>query len=83
MLAYLKPMIRMQIEIMLLALFFGALAILAKLTGQQQRAWVERDLCVGDLRTLSDIAFRRIAGPPFGPVEQDLTFTNAACVCGW
>jgi hypothetical protein len=60
----------MQIELILLALFFGALAIVIKLTGQLQRSWVERDLWVGDLRVLSDIAFRRIDGPGFGQVER-------------
>jgi hypothetical protein len=60
----------MQIELMLVALLFGALAIVIKLTSQLQRSWVERDLLVGDLRVLSDIAFRRIAGPGFGQVER-------------
>ena len=40
----------MQIELMLIALFFGALAIVIKLTGRLQRSWVERDLQRGDLR---------------------------------
>jgi hypothetical protein len=31
---------------------------------------VERDLHVGDLRVLSDVAFRRTARPPLGPVER-------------
>jgi hypothetical protein len=60
----------MRIELLLLGSLFGALALVVKFTGQQQRAWVERDLYVGDLRTLSDIAFRRIAGPAFGPVDR-------------
>ena len=61
----------MDIQLLLLGFAFGALAIAAiLLTGRQQRAWVERDLYMGDLRTLSDIAFRRIAGPPFGAVNR-------------
>ena len=60
----------MQIELMLIALFFGALAIVIKLTGRLQRSWVERDLQRGDLRILSDIAFRRIHGPAFDSVER-------------
>jgi hypothetical protein len=70
MLADLNLAIRMHIEFMLLGAVVGSLAIVAKLTGSRQRAWVERDLYVGDLRILSDIAFRRIAGPPFGSVER-------------
>ena len=60
----------MQIELMLIALFFGALAIVIKLTGRLQRSWVERDLQRGDLRILSDIAFRRIKGPAFDSVQR-------------
>lgn len=61
----------MDIQLLLLGFAFGALAIAAiLLTGAQQRAWVELDLYTGDLRTLSDIAFRRIAGPPFGAVNR-------------
>ena len=60
----------MQIELMLVALLFGALAIVIKLTSQLQRSWVERDLLVGDLRVLSDIAFRRIDGPGFDQVQR-------------
>jgi hypothetical protein len=61
----------MQIElIMLVALLFGALAIVIKLTGHLQRSWVERDLWEGDLRVLSNIAFRRIAGPGFDQVQR-------------
>jgi hypothetical protein len=55
--------IRMDIQLLLIGFAFSALAIMAILTGRRQRAWVERDLYMGDLRTLSDIAFRRIAGP--------------------
>ena len=47
----------MHIELLLLGSLFGALALVVKLTGQRQRSWVERDLYVGDLRTLNDIAF--------------------------
>jgi hypothetical protein len=60
----------MQFELILLAFFFGALAIVIKLTGRLQRSWVERDLYVGDLRILKDIAFRRIAAPGFDNVER-------------
>ena len=61
----------MDIQLLLLGFAFGALVIAAiLLTGRQQRAWVERDLYTGDLRTLSDIAFRRVAGPPFGAVNR-------------
>jgi hypothetical protein len=61
----------MQIELMLLAVLFGVLAIvIIKLTGRLQRSWVERDLHEGDLRVLSDIAFRRIHGPAFDPVQR-------------
>jgi hypothetical protein len=63
-------MIHIQIELLLLAVFFGTLAVVIKLTGQLQRSWLERDLYVGDLRILSDIAFRRIHGPGFDPVQR-------------
>ena len=60
----------MQIQFMLFAVFFGALAIVVKLTSQLQRSWVERDLWEGDLRVLSNIAFRRINGPGFDQVQR-------------
>jgi hypothetical protein len=60
----------MLIELMLLGSLFGALAIVIKLTGRLQRSWVERDLCVGDLRALSNIASRRIDGPGLDQVER-------------
>ena len=34
------------------------------------RSWAERDLKVGDLRVLSDVAFRRTLRPYFDPVER-------------
>ena len=34
------------------------------------RSWVERDLHKGDLRVLSEVAFRRTARPHLGPVER-------------
>jgi hypothetical protein len=34
------------------------------------RSWVERDLYVGDLRVLSDVAFRRTARPPSNAVDR-------------
>ena len=70
MLAHPNAAIRMDIQLLLIGFAFSALAIVAILTGRRQRAWVERDLYMGDLRTLSDIAFRRIAGPPFGAVNR-------------
>ena len=60
----------MHIELLLLGSLLGSLAIVIKLTGRLQRSWVERDLRVGDLRALSDIAFRRIDGPAFDQVER-------------
>ena len=45
----------MQIELVLIALLIGGLAVVIKLTGRLQRSWVERDLQRGDLRNLSDI----------------------------
>jgi hypothetical protein len=54
----------MPIEVALLGLAIGALAIAFKLTERRQRAWVERDLKRGDLRTLSNFAFRRKGRPP-------------------
>jgi hypothetical protein len=35
----------------------GVLVIVIKLTARSQRSWLERDLYVGDLRTLGNIAF--------------------------
>ena len=35
----------------------------------RQRSWVERDLCVGDLRALSDIASGRV-DPDFDQVDR-------------
>ena len=60
----------MQIELVLIALLFGGLAIVIKLTGRLQRSWVERDLQRGDLRILSDTAFRRLHGPAFDSVQR-------------
>jgi hypothetical protein len=60
----------MQIELVLIALLIGGLAVVIKLTGRLQRSWVERDLRRGDLRNLSDIAFRRIHGPAFDSVQR-------------
>jgi hypothetical protein len=54
----------MLIELVVLGSAFVALAIVVKLTGQRQRAWVERDLYLGDLRALSGVAFRRNIRPP-------------------
>jgi hypothetical protein len=60
----------MQIEIMLLAFLFGALAIVIKLTGPLQRSWVERNLHVGDLRALTNVAFRRGDPPASTQIER-------------
>ena len=60
----------MHIELLLLGVLSGSLALVIKLTGPLQRSWVERDLRVGDLRALSNIAFRRIDGPAFDQVER-------------
>ena len=49
----------MPIELVLLGFAIGALAIVVKLTSQRQRAWVERDLNMGDLRVLRGVAFRK------------------------
>ena len=54
----------MPIELVLLGFAIGALAIGIRLTSQRQRAWVERDLHMGDLRALSGVAFRRNVRPP-------------------
>jgi hypothetical protein len=54
----------MHIELVILGSAFAALATVVKLTGQRQRAWVERDLYMGDLRALSGVAFRRNIRPP-------------------
>jgi hypothetical protein len=71
MLAYLIRRFAMHIELLLLGLLFGALAIVIKLTGRLQRSWVERDLCVGDLRALSNIASgRSFDGPDLDQVER-------------
>lgn len=55
----------MPIELVLLGFAIGALAIVVKLTGRRQRAWVERDLYMGDLRALSDAAFPQGRPPRF------------------
>ena len=56
---------------LLLVSLFVALAIMIKLTGRGQRSWVERNLCVGDLRALNNIAFgRSFDGPDLGQVER-------------
>ena len=60
----------MHIELMSFGAALGALAFMAKLTARQQRAWLERDLNVGDLRVLSDVAFRRTLRPHFDPVQR-------------
>lgn len=60
----------MNIELVLLGSALAALAIVVKLTDQRQRTWVERDLYMGDLRTLSDVALRRNVRPPSVIVDR-------------
>jgi hypothetical protein len=55
----------MHIELMFFGAALGALAFVAKLTARQQRAWLERDLNVGDLRVLSDVGVPQHSTPPF------------------
>jgi hypothetical protein len=52
-----KCVFAMRIALPLVASLVGVLAIVIKLTARSQRSWLERDLYVGDLRTLSNIAF--------------------------
>lgn len=49
----------MHVELLLVGSILAALAVAAKLTSQRQRAWVERDLNMGDLRVLRGVAFRK------------------------
>jgi hypothetical protein len=53
----------MHVELVFVVAILGALAIVVKVTSRPQRAWVQRDLHVGDLRALSGIAFRRDVRP--------------------
>ena len=48
----------------------AALAIVAKLTAQRQRSWLERDLQRGDLSFLTDFAFFRNRSPPSAVVDR-------------
>jgi hypothetical protein len=48
----------------------AALAIVAKLTAQRQRSWLERDLQRGDLSFLTDFAFFRNRRPPSIVVDR-------------
>jgi hypothetical protein len=48
----------------------AALAIVAKLTAQRQRSWLERDLQPGDLSFLTDFAFLRNRHPPSIVVDR-------------
>jgi len=48
----------------------AALAIVAKLTAQRQRSWLERDLQRGDLSFLTDFAFFRNRHPPSIVVDR-------------
>jgi hypothetical protein len=45
-------------------------SIVAKLTAQRQRSWVERDLQRGDLSFLTDFAFFRNRRPPSAVVDR-------------
>ena len=64
------PPVFLLLSLLLVSLFV-ALAILIQLTGRRQRSWVERDLRVGDLRALSNIASgRSFDGPDLDQVER-------------
>jgi hypothetical protein len=55
----------MRIELMSFGAVVGVLlVIVAKLTAQRQRSWVQRDLQRGDLSFLTDFAFFRHRRPP-------------------
>jgi hypothetical protein len=55
----------MRIELMSFGAVVGVLlVIVAKLTAQRQRSWVQRDLQRGDLSFLTDFAFFRNRRPP-------------------
>jgi hypothetical protein len=60
----------MRIAFILVASLVGALAVVIKLTARLQRSWLERDLYVGDLRALSNIAFRRSDKPASTQIER-------------
>jgi len=55
----------MHIESMVVGSLLGAVAIVLKLTGRLQRSWIERDLHVGDLTALNNIAFRKGDGTAY------------------
>jgi hypothetical protein len=56
---------------LLLVSLFVALAIMIQLTGRRQRSWIERNLRLGDLRALSNIASgRSFDGPDLDQVER-------------
>ncbi len=57
---------------LIVASLVGALAIVLKLTAGLQRAWLERELRVGDLRALSNTAFRRGDRPASTQIERTL-----------
>ena len=60
----------MHIESMVVGSLLGAVAIVLKLTGRLQRSWIERDLHVGDLTALNNIAFRKGDGTASTQVER-------------
>jgi hypothetical protein len=60
----------MHIELVSIGAGVAALAIVAKLTAQRQRSWVERDLQRGDLSFLRDFAFFRNRRPLSAAVDR-------------
>jgi hypothetical protein len=60
----------MRIERVSIGAAVAALAIVAKLTPQQQRSWLERDLQRGDLSVLRDFALFRNRRPPSAVVDR-------------
>jgi len=60
----------MHIELVSIGAAVAALAIVAKLTSQRQRSWVQRDLQRGDLSLLTDFALFRNRRPPSAVVDR-------------
>ena len=60
----------MRIERVSIGAAVAALAIVTKLTPQQQRSWLERDLQRGDLSVLRDFALFRNRRPPSAVVDR-------------
>lgn len=60
----------MHIELLSIGVAVAALVIVAKLTAEQQRSWLERDLQRGDLSFLRDFALFRNRRPPSAVVDR-------------